>query len=193
MPIRPPWRFSPIATAALLAFAGAACADRHTPLGVSPAPASSAPIPESGIRAVSHTWTGATSTDWSVGSNWSGGVVPAILDTAVVPTGVPNFPVLTANTSIGGVTVADLAAVNLGAFDLTASGDVRTGATAGSGIASTSGRLVLTGIARTVQGRLPSVRVAGTYSLNGSYVGRAPLVIQSGRLTVSGQPMTIVP
>lgn len=193
MPTRAPWRLGPLATAALLALAGAACADRQNPLGVSPAPTPGAPILDVTVRPVSRTWTGATSTDWHVSSNWVGGVVPAATDTAVVPTGVLNFPLLSANASIGGVTVADLAILNLGTFDLTASGDVHTGPTPGSGVVASTGRLVLTGTARTVKGRFPSVRVQGTYSVSGPYVGRAPQVVQSGRITNNGQAMTLTP
>ena len=34
-------------------------------------------------------WIGVTSTDWTVGSNWSGGVVPGPTDDAIVPGGTP--------------------------------------------------------------------------------------------------------
>jgi N-acetylneuraminic acid mutarotase len=35
------------------------------------------------------TWIGVTSTDWTVGSNWSGGVVPGVNDNITIPGGTP--------------------------------------------------------------------------------------------------------
>ena len=133
------------------------------------------------ISGAQRSWTGALSADWSTGGNWGGGVVPAPVDTAVVPTGVPNFPALSAATSIGGVSVADGATVSLGVFNLTAIADVTTGATAGSGILGTTGELVLAGTGG-VRGRAPSVRVLGTYALTGNLVLVAPQTVDAGML-----------
>ncbi|HEX6037019.1 Ig-like domain-containing protein [Longimicrobium sp.] len=138
------------------------------------------------VTGTQRTWNGSASTDWSTGANWNGGYAPAPVDTAVVPTGVPNFPALTAAASIGGVQVADGATLSLGAFDLTASANVATGYTVGSGILGTTGQLVLAGTGRTVQGRVPNVRVTGDYALGGDLHVIAPGRIVSGRLATIG-------
>ncbi|GAA4013412.1 hypothetical protein GCM10022408_28080 [Hymenobacter fastidiosus] len=46
----------------------------------------------------SYTWTGFTSTAWTVGSNWSGGVVPTAADDVVIPTGLGRYPVVSSAT-----------------------------------------------------------------------------------------------
>jgi hypothetical protein len=132
-------------------------------------------------------WDGSVSTDWSVGGNWAGDLVPAAVDSVLVPLAVPNFPVLVANTAIGGVDVADGATLSLGAFDLTMSANLATGPTAGSGVLGTTGRLILAGTAagpdETAHGRVPSMLVTGTYSLDGDLYAVAPEQIDAGNLT----------
>jgi hypothetical protein len=134
------------------------------------------------VMGVTRTWTaGAGTTDWHTNGNWSPAAVPMSLDSVTVPLVAPVDPVLAANVSVQGVTVEDGATISLNAFDLTASGNVFAGLT--GGITNTTGRLVLAGTARTVQGRLPRLRVTGTYSLTGNVTARAPLQVESGRLT----------
>ncbi|HEX8393185.1 MAG TPA: hypothetical protein VF665_12645 [Longimicrobium sp.] len=136
------------------------------------------------IAGVTRTWTGATgSTSWDVGGNWALGAVPMPLDSVVIPAapaGGAVFPTLVQNVTVGGVTVEENATLNLGAFDLTATGSVQAGMT--GGITNTVGRLALTGVAQTVAGRLPRLRVTGTYSLAGNVNTRAPLRVEAGRL-----------
>jgi hypothetical protein len=136
------------------------------------------------IAGVTRTWTaGAGTTDWHTGANWGMGAVPMSLDSVLVPTaptGGAIFPVLAANVNVMGVTVENSATLSLGPFDLTAGGSVATGTS--GGIDGTSGRLVLTGIARTVRGVVPRVRVFGSYSLDGNLTARAPLRVETGRL-----------
>lgn len=134
------------------------------------------------VTGTQRTWNGSVSTDWSTGGNWNGGYVPAAVDSAVIPAGVPNFPALTAASGIAGVSVADGATLNLGAFDLTASADVATGYTVGSGILATSGQLVLAGTGETVLGRVPTMNVTGDYSLAGDLHVVAPGRVVAGRL-----------
>jgi hypothetical protein len=136
------------------------------------------------VAGVTRTWTAGplgTSTDWHIGANWSPAAAPMSLDSVVVPAAAPVDPVLAANVSILGVTVEDGATISLNAFDLTAGGNVFTGLT--GGITNTTGRLVLTGTAKTIQGRVPRLRVSGTYSLTGNLTARAPIQVDAGRLT----------
>ena len=135
------------------------------------------------VAGVTRTWEGDVSTDWHTNGNWSPAAVPMSLDSVVVPLAAPLDPVLAANVSVEGVTVEDGATISLNAFDLTASGNVFAGLT--GGITNTTGRLVLAGTARTVQGRLPRLRVTGTYSLSANVTARAPLQVEAGRLTAA--------
>ena len=137
------------------------------------------------VAGVTRTWTaGAGTTNWNTALNWSPAAVPGTLDSVYVPVAAPLDPALVSNVSIQGVTVEDVALISLGAFDLTAAGNVTTGLT--GGITNTSGRLFLTGIAKTVQGKTAPLRVTGTYSLTGNVTSRASIQVDAGRLTVSG-------
>jgi len=140
------------------------------------------------VAGVLRTWTaGAATTDWHTAGNWSPAAVPMSLDSVLVPLAAPLDPALAANVQIGGVTVEDGATIALNAFDMTASASVATGTT--GGITNTSGRLSLSGIAQTVQGRVPVIRVTGTYSLTANLTSRAPIQVDAGRLTVSALRM----
>ncbi|WP_325307347.1 hypothetical protein [Longimicrobium sp.] len=137
------------------------------------------------VAGVTRTWTaGAGTTDWFTNNNWSPAAVPMSLDSVVIPVAAPLDPSLAANVQIGGVTVEDGALIALNAFDMNASANVTAGLT--GGITNTSGRLFLSGVARTVQGKVPTLRVTGTYSLTGNVNARAAIQVDAGRLTVSG-------
>jgi len=141
------------------------------------------------VAGVVRTWTaGAGTTDWNTNNNWSPAAVPMSLDSVYVPVAAPLDPVLASNVQVAGVEVEDVALIALGAFDLTASGNVKAGFS--GGITNTSGRLFLSGIARTVEGKVPTLRVTGTYSAttgtNQNINARAPIQVDAGRLTISG-------
>ena len=62
----------------------------HTPVygSVNPAP--------------SFVWTGLTSSDWNVVTNWISGVVPGLTDVSTIPaTGVVHYPVITGTADLG--------------------------------------------------------------------------------------------
>jgi hypothetical protein len=140
------------------------------------------PIPVAGVL---RTWTaGAGTVDWHTNGNWSPAAVPMQLDSVLVPVAAPLDPVLSANVQIGGVTVEDGASLNLTAFDMTASANVKAGLT--GGVTNSTGRLFLSGIASTVEGKVPTLRVNGTYSLTANVNARAPILVDAGRLTASG-------
>ncbi|HET7231941.1 MAG TPA: hypothetical protein VFJ16_18180 [Longimicrobium sp.] len=139
------------------------------------------PVPVAGVK---RTWTaGAGTFNWQTNGNWSPAAVPMQLDTAIVPVAAPMYPILSASVQIGGVQVENNAFIRLEAFDMTASSDVTAGLT--GGIQNTSGRLFLSGIAHTVEGKVPALRVTGTYSLTANVNARAPIQVDAGRLTVS--------
>lgn len=134
------------------------------------------------VAGVTRTWTaGAGTTDWNTNGNWSPAAVPMTLDSVVVPAGTPQYPLLVSNRQVAGVTVAEGATLGLGAFDLTASANVLAGTT--GGVTGTTGRLVLVGTAATLQGRVPRLRVTGTYSMTGNVTAKATVQVDAGRLT----------
>lgn len=142
-------------------------------------------------------WQGDVSSDWSVAGNWDRNAVPGAADTAYVPVldQVANpalvYPVLSQDASVGPLTVADGATVQLSSFTLTATDNVSSAATTG-GIQNTTGRLVLSGTTRTLSGIIPAFRVTGTYAFAGNVTARAPGDVNMGRLTNAGFRFTIV-
>lgn len=138
------------------------------------------------VTGMQRVWEGDVSTDYFTRGNWPWDVVPGPSDTIVIPNPSPNYPMLSANAQVAGITVADGAVLNLAAYDITASRNVVSSPTAGTGIVSTTGRLFLSGTAATVQGRVPRLRVTGTYSLTANLSVVAPLQVDGGRLTNTG-------
>jgi len=53
-----------------------------------------------------YTWTGATSTDWLVGTNWSGGVVPTAIDNVSIPAGLTRYPVVSTTATAQDATLS---------------------------------------------------------------------------------------
>ena len=52
--------------------------------------------------APSFMWTGVTSHDWNVVSNWISGVVPGLTDVVTIPaTGVVHYPMITGTVNVG--------------------------------------------------------------------------------------------
>ena len=136
------------------------------------------------VGPILRTWTaGAGTTHYATDNNWSPAAFPVDIDTLLIPLVAPLDPVLTSNVTASSITVEDGARIDISAFDLTSTGNVYAGIASGQGIVNSSGRLILAGVAKTVQGRLPRVRVTGTYSLTGNITMRAPLEISAGRLT----------
>jgi hypothetical protein len=143
------------------------------------------------IAGITRTWTGNASTQWLDGGNWDVAAAPGTRDTVVIPTGRTNYPRLDRNVAIAGIQVQNGATLNIGAFDLTASGDVITAST--GQITSTTGRLVLAGSNRVVAGTLPPLRVTGTYSLAGNVTTRGRLRSELGLLRNGGFRLVVNP
>jgi hypothetical protein len=143
------------------------------------------------VTGTGRVWNGSASTDWENAANWTGGYTPAVVDTATVPAGVPNFPSLTIAEAIGGIDVADAATLNLGAFNLTLTSNALTGQASG-GVLGTTGLLNLTGSGGLVSGRFSLVNVTGTYAQNGNVRVVAPITVPRGMLTIPGFLTSIV-
>lgn len=136
------------------------------------------------VTGTTRVWAGSESTDWAVGGNWTGGFVPAVEDSVLVPSGTPNQPGLTAPVTLQGLTVQDNATLSLGAFTLTANADVAGAPTIG-GIVSTSGVLELAGTG-SLSGGISATRVTGSYTLAGEVRATAPVRVASGSLRNAG-------
>jgi hypothetical protein len=133
------------------------------------------------ITGTTRNWNGSVSPDWENGANWDAGYTPALVDTASIPTGVPNFPALSANASIGGVVVANTATLALNNFTLTLSKDAITGQGSG-GVSGTTGKIILAGPAGLVGGRFSVIDVTGSYTTNADVRVTAPITILGGFL-----------
>ena len=139
-------------------------------------------------------WSGAVSTNWSTGLNWSTGNVPDSTTNVLISTAAQRQPVLTANASVSSITVENGATLDTAGFTLTVGGDVNAGNTI-----TGNGTLLLTGNG-ILNGTVPNVTVTGntvvpvgaTTNINGG------LTIQSsgsfeviGNATVSGNMATL--
>jgi hypothetical protein len=146
------------------------------------------------VTAITRTWTGAVSANWSTAGNWDSGVVPVSQDSVVIPL-VAQSPQLSENVTVAGVTVNGSARLHLAAFNLSASGNVSASPSDGSGgIEATTGRLFLTGLARTVAGFVPWLDVTGTYALTANLTIRGgQLRVTSGRLTDASYRIQVIP
>jgi len=58
-------------------------------------------------------WNGFQSTNWMVPANWSCGALPDQYSDVVIPAGLTNYPVLSANTSVRSVTTYTGGLVNI--------------------------------------------------------------------------------
>lgn len=136
-------------------------------------------------------WTGAVSSNWDVGGNWAGGLVPATADSVHIPD-VATQPQLFSTVTVSNVAVDDVATLDVVGFTLNTTGDVATGSSAPSGIIATgAGQLTLAGTNKLVHGRLPKTFVSGTYSLDGDWEGVAPTTVEGGQITSTSHLMRL--
>ncbi|MDD5090084.1 MAG: hypothetical protein PHQ23_04130, partial [Candidatus Wallbacteria bacterium] len=144
------------------------------------------------------TWTGASSTDWNDGSNWSGGVVPSGSDEVVIAA-TSNQPVLAANTVIGKVSVSTGATLKTDNYNLTVSGgtagftvsgtlEVNAGRTVTRPTLNNSSKVIYSGGSGAINNwtyRDLSITGTGTYSLPAALTIAEDLAISSGTLEVA--------
>jgi hypothetical protein len=136
------------------------------------------------VLPITRVWTAAQNNNWNTGSNWlPDGIAPVATDTAVIPADLATYPVLTANATVGTIQMEGNSTIQMGSFNLVATGSVTMPAFTSSSITSTVGRLELAGTARTVNGRVSRVFVTGTYSLTGNLTVERRIDVQGGRLT----------
>ena len=77
-------------------------------------PSARTPVTVTVNPAPSFIWTGLTSSDWNVITNWVSGVVPGLTDVATIPaTGVTNYPMITGTANVGPTVIESGASMNI--------------------------------------------------------------------------------
>ena len=84
-----------------------------------------------------YTWTGTTSTDWSVATNWTNNTLPTSGVTVTIPSAPSNQPALSTDISIAGIVLNGTVAINGHSFTI-------TGAVSGTGFIKGSNSSSLT-------------------------------------------------
>ncbi len=57
-------------------------------------------------KAATITWDGSSSTDWTTAANWSSNSVPTASDIVIIPSGVPNDPIITTSVTITSMAIS---------------------------------------------------------------------------------------
>ena len=114
--------------------------------------------------APNYVWTGATSTNWSVASNWSNNVLPTAGVTVNIPSAPTNQPVLSTDISVGGMILNGTVSFNGNTFTI-------TGAVSGTG---------------TIKGSATSSLVVNSSSSNTINFGTTATDSLLANLTISG-------
>ncbi len=129
-------------------------------------------------------WTGNINTDWNNAGNWCGASIPSFADNVVIPTGVPNYPVISAgvNASVNSITINSSASLTLtGSGNLTLSNN---GAFTNNGTftaTGSSGAVIFSG-SGTVSGSVNFNNVTINGSVNFGLTGVSTI---SGNLTLN--------
>ncbi|MDQ8154718.1 MAG: Ig-like domain-containing protein [Gemmatimonadota bacterium] len=129
-------------------------------------------------------WTGATSTAWATTSNWSANVLPTTTDSVHIPSGTPNVPALSANTTVRSITVASGARLDIGTFSLDVTERASADTAASGGFACAGGRVrMVTGAGvGAVKGRFCKLEIQTNRATSGATVVSDSLLISAGEL-----------
>ena len=164
--------------------------------------------------ALTYTWTGATSTDPTVATNWNNTTagttnqLPAFTGTTtlIIPAGLTNYPSLTANESIYGLTIASGASLSLNGHTLSvgcniynsSTGTIKWNSNTASAITwnGSSSAQTYTGSSTLATGQLGSMTVnnsaGGTVTISGGPLDiYNQLTITKGNLVVGSSPAAL--
>ncbi|MEO8199826.1 MAG: hypothetical protein ABI679_04820, partial [Gemmatimonadota bacterium] len=132
-------------------------------------------------------WTGVTSQNWSVASNWSPALVPTNADDVIIPTGTPVFPQLTTSCSAKTITVNSGASLSLNGINCQVQGSVfADGGISGPGSVQMQA-------AGQVHGNLPGLIVSAPVTMNGitSVSGSLTITGVGSKLTLNGNTISV--
>jgi hypothetical protein len=121
-----------------------------------------------------YTWTGATSTDPTVASNWNPAAVPCSGANEVIPSGLTNYPAYTNLTIDAGTTLTVQSGAKL---------DI-------SGVLTNNGTLTIESGATLVQGASSTLAGSGTYNVKQTITG-AGSTTPTGRFWYLGSPVSL--
>ncbi len=139
--------------------------------------------------AATRTWTGTVNSDWTSSANW-GGFVPTSVDTAVIPGGLTNYPVIATRVTINRLVINSAgsgASVSVSFSGILTVGDVdvnNNGTLVNGGTILSSGELTVDGIVTLTSGtmnvRKITVDSSGTLTVSGG------TLLSNGEFTVDG-------
>lgn len=149
----------------------------------------SASQPNEALNFVDRVWDGSTSSDWTDGTNWAGGVAPDSGSTVLILADslfAGSMPTLPADAQVTNLRVGFGSTLTLAGYTLTAWGNVD-----GAG-SITGGTLWVRGTNAILSGNLPSVRVSSGASLQAATRTSGAVSISDGSLVVNGSaPLSI--
>ena len=145
--------------------------------------------------APNYVWTGATSTNWSVASNWSNNVLPTTGVTVNIPSAPTNQPVLSADVSISGMIVNGSVGINGHLLTIngavSGTGKIKGSATSSLMVNSSSNNTLYFGTSAT-DSMLANLTVSGTGTLTlGSGLGLTNLLTVSAGTLATGNHLTL--
>jgi hypothetical protein len=138
------------------------------------------------IPPTTNTWTGATSTDWSVATNWSNNVLPTATSSVTIPSTPANQPLLPTNITVSGIAIT-------GTLDINGKSLTINGAVTGTGslVGSSTSSLIIGGNVGTLNfspsgNSLKDLTINGTATLGNALNLYGTLTSTSGTLTTGG-------
>jgi len=135
----------------------------------------------------SNAWTGATSTDWNITTNWGCGIVPTASLPAVIPGGIINMPVI--STGSFAADSLDIASGNTVAINGSANLNI-TGTVANLGIVTGSGTLALTGTSAQLLAGNGSISNLVMNNSSGASIKSGDTAYITGMLTMNAGTFT---
>ena len=144
---------------------------------------------------LNYTWTGVTSTDWNVATNWSNNVLPTSGVTVTIPSAPTNQPVLSTDFSVGGIVLNGSIAINGHSLTITGAvsgtGKLKGSATSSLTVNSSSNSTINFGTTVT-DSMLANLTVSGsgTFTLGSGLGITTLLTVSSGSLN-TGNHLTL--
>lgn len=138
------------------------------------------------ITGASFTWTGNSSSSWSISGNWSGGGggTPGAGDNITINSNAPNNLVLDQNRTVTNFTING-DTLDLGAYILTTTGVTYfNGGLVSNGNLSISGSLCHFGSGSIIDARIQAT--CGYYHMNGGLFKKASFLVSTGSASTSG-------